>query len=131
MKRFILSASLALAALSATPSYAGGSISIEITPQNAQEERDMRIGLGLISLALALNGQANVAQNGAGNAAGIGQQGGDDFGLIVQDGNNNTGTLAQGSGSNAYGVFQFGEGNNAAVAQSGGETGILVQFGWP
>ncbi len=130
MKRIVLSTALALAALSAAPAHAGGSISFEITPSNAQEERDMRIGLGLVSLALALNGQANVAQNGSGNGAGIAQQGGDDFGLIVQDGNNNTGTLAQGAGSNAYGIFQFGEGNDAAVAQSGGGTGILVQFGW-
>ena len=130
MKRFILSAAIALAGLTAIPAYAGGSIAIEITPQSAEEEQAMRLGLGLISLAMALDSAANVAQNGTGNAAGIAQAGGDDFGLIVQDGANNTGTLNQGAGSNAYGIFQFGEGNDAAVAQSGGDTGILIQLGW-
>ncbi len=130
MKRILLSASIALASLTAIPAHAGGSISLEITPQNADEEQGMRLGLGLMALAMSMQGNANVAQNGIGNAAGIGQQGGDDFGLIVQDGNNHTGTLNQGAGSNAYGIFQFGEGTDAAVAQSGGETGILIQFGW-
>ncbi len=130
MKRILFSALTALTALTATPSLAGGSVSVEITPSTPDEELGMRIGLGLLAFAMAQNGDANVVQNGNGNAAGIGQQGGDDFGLIVQDGDNNSAMLDQGAGSNAYGVFQFGEGNDAAVAQSGGETGILLQFGW-
>ena len=128
MKRFILSTTLAL--FTAVPALAGGSISIEINPSNADEANAIRAGLGIYALAKALEGDANILQNGNGNAAGIGQNGGGNFGVIQQEGNGHEAVLAQNGGGNAYGIFQFGEGTSGQVSQSGGDTGLLFQFGF-
>ncbi|MCP5039004.1 MAG: curlin [Rhodobacteraceae bacterium] len=128
MKRFILSATLA--AFTALPALAGGSISIEIAPSNTDEANAIRAGLAIYSIAQALEGDANILQNGNGNGAGIGQFGDGNFGVIQQEGDGHNATLAQNGDNNAFGVFQFGEGTDAAVAQSGGGTGLLFQFGF-
>ncbi len=128
MKRFILSA--VLAAFTAAPALAGGSLSIAINPSNADEANAIRAGLAFYAIAQALEGNANVVQNGNGNAAGIGQFGDGNWGVVHQEGDGHTGTLSQSGDNNAFGVFQFGEGTEGHVAQSGNGTGLLFQFGF-
>jgi hypothetical protein len=131
MKRFVLSTALVLSTLAAVPAHAGGSISFEITPKNAEEETAIRVGLAFYAIAKAIEGDAAVIQNGNGNAAGIGQFGSGNFGVIEQDGDGHEATLTQNGNGNAYGVFQFGEGGSAHVNQNGnGQAGLLFQVGW-
>ena len=126
----LTAAALALATLAAPMASAGGSISFEVNPTNADEANAIRLGLALYGIAQAIEGNAHVHQAGNGNGAGIGQSGGGNFGVVHQEGNGHTGTLAQ-NGCDSYGIFQFGQGTNANVAQGNGcQTGLLFQFGW-
>jgi len=126
----LTAATLALSTLAASAAFAGGSISFEVNPSNADEANAIRLGLALYSIAQAIEGDAHVHQAGHGNGAGIAQSGGGNFGVVHQEGNGHTGTLAQ-NGCDSYGIFQFGEGTNANVAQGNGcQTGLLFQFGW-
>ena len=128
MKRFILSALTALSLMA--PAHAGGSINVEITPTNAEEEMAMRMGLAFYQLAVNDDASALINQIGNMNGAGIAQNGSGNLGIIDQKGNGHYATLEQNGNNNAYGIFQFGNGANAAVAQNGnGKTGILLQFG--
>lgn len=131
MKRFVLSTALVLSTLVAVPAHAGGSVSFEITPKNADEETAIRVGLAFYAIAKAIESDAAVIQNGNGNAAGIGQFGDGNFGVIEQQGDGHDASLVQNGNGNAYGVFQFGEGGSAHVAQNGdGGAGLLFQVGW-
>jgi minor curlin subunit len=131
MKCILIPSLIALAALTATPASAGGSLSFEFTPSNPDEANAVRLGLALYAIGRAIEGDASVIQNGTGNAAGIGQFGNGNFGVIEQNGDGHAATLAQDGDNNAYGIFQFGTGTSGHVAQSGnGGTGLLFQAGW-
>jgi len=126
----LTAAALALTTLAAPMASAGGSVSFEVNPSNADEANAIRLGLAIYQIARAAEGDAHVYQNGNGNGAGIGQSGGYNQGIVHQEGNGHHGTLAQ-NGCDSYGIFQFGEGTNANVAQGNGcQTGMLFQFGW-
>ena len=86
MKRILIPSLIALAALTATPASAGGSVSFEFTPSNPDEEIAVRLGLALYAIGRAIESDASVIQNGDGNAAGIGQFGSGNFGVIEQNG---------------------------------------------
>lgn len=135
MPRNIIIASLAAAILStaslAAPAQAGGQVSIDIKPQNADQEQAMRAGLMVYGIVNGLQNGANIKQNGLGNLAGIAQNGSGNYGVVHQEGNGHSGTLEQNGNGNAYGVFQFGENTDAGVVQNGnGETGATLVFGW-
>ena len=121
---------LATAAFSA-PAHAGGSIGISLQPRNADEERAMRAGLAIYSIVNAVKGSGSIRQNGNGNAAGLAQNGGGNFGVVHQKGDGHNGTLTQNGHGNSYGLFQFGRNTNGHVTQTGnGRTGATFQFGW-
>lgn len=131
MKRILIPSLIALAALTATPASAGGSVGFEYTPSNPDEANAVRLGLAIYAISRAIKGNASVIQNGTGNAAGIGQFGSGNFGVIEQNGDGHEATLAQGGNNNAYGIFQFGSGTSGHVTQGGnGGTGLLFQAGW-
>ncbi len=130
LRKTLTAATLALATLAAPMAMAGGSVSFEINPANADEANAIRLGLALYGIAQAANGSAHVHQQGNGNGAGIAQSGGGNYGVVHQEGNGHTGTLAQ-NGCDSYGIFQFGQNTNANVAQGNGcQTGMLIQYGW-
>ena len=129
IRKTLTAAALAITTLAAPAAFAGGSISFEVNPTNADEANAIRLGLAIYQIANGAD-PAHVYQNGNGNAAGIGQSGGGNTGVVHQEGNGHHGTLAQ-NGCDSYGIFQFGEGTNANVAQGNGcNTGLLFQFGW-
>ncbi|WP_296762823.1 hypothetical protein [Sediminimonas sp.] len=132
MKRTIITATLlALSTAMAAPASAGGSISLEIEPRNADERRAMRAGLTLYALARHMEGDAVIRQRGDGNAAGIAQRGRGGLGIIEQDGDGHTATLSQNGDGQMYGIFQTGDGTTGHVGQRrDGDTGILIQHGW-
>ncbi|MEO3385475.1 curlin [Mesorhizobium sp. CAU 1741] len=121
---------LATSALAA-PAQAGGSLSINLQPTNADQERAMRAGLAIYSIVNSVKSGAAVRQNGHGNSAGVAQDGRGNFGVVHQDGNGHQGTVSQRGNGNAYGLFQFGRNTSGHVAQNGnGRTGATFQFGW-
>ena len=129
-RKTFTAASFALSTLAASAALAGGSVSFEVNPGNADEANAIRLGLALYQIAQAADGSASIHQAGNGNGAAIGQSGGGNQGVIHQEGNGHSGQLAQ-NGCDSYGIFQFGEGTNANVAQGNGcQTGLLFQFGW-
>lgn len=114
----------------ATPAAAGGSISINLEPKTAEQERAMRAGLTIYAIVNAVQ-NGSIKQKGNNNAAGLGQFGSGNLGVIYQDGDNHSGTLVQNGNNNACGLFQFGKGTNADIVQNGnGETCATVTFGW-
>ncbi|WP_214474941.1 curlin [Mesorhizobium sp. dw_380] len=125
----LVAGSIGQAALSA-PAYAGGWVSVTFAPDNARDAGAMATGLRVYSLYRGLRG-ASIRQLGHGNAAGMGQNGGGNLGIIHQEGNGHSATLQQNGNDNAYGIFQFGRSNNANVVQNGdGGGGATFSYGW-
>lgn len=124
-------ATLATASITA-PATAGGSFSFSIIAADGTEEADaLRVGMAFYQIANALQGGANVTQNGNNNAAGLAQNGWGNQGIVHQEGDGHTGTIAQNGNDNAYGLFQFGKNTNSHVVQNAnGSTGTTFQFGW-
>jgi hypothetical protein len=79
--------------------------------------------------AQALRSGVSVLQSGRNNQAALGQSGTGQQALIVQRGSNHSATLTQTGDPNAYAIVQLGRGGRAEVAQTGGETGVTVQYG--
>lgn len=123
----LVAASLGLAA---APAAAGGQVSINIVPQNAQDEQALRTGLVIYSI---VNGIKNggIKQKGNGNMAGLAQNGSGNLGIVHQEGDGHNGTLQQNGNGNACGLFQFGKNTSGHVSQNGdGGTCATLQFGW-
>ena len=115
----------------AAPAHAGGSFSIHVQPRNADEERAMRAGFAIYSIANAVKSGGTIRQNGHGNAAGLAQNGHGNFGVVHQEGSGHEGTLSQNGHGNSYGLFQFGRNTSGHVTQNGNRgTGATFQFGW-
>ena len=125
-----LAATIATASF-VTPAAAGGSFSISIAPQNADEANAMRAGMQIYSLFNGIKNGGGIKQNGYNNSAGLGQYGGGNTGIVHQEGSGHSGTVQQHGNDNAYGLFQFGKNTSADVSQYGhGQTGATFQFGW-
>ncbi len=115
----------------AVPAQAGGSVSFNLQPRNAQEDRAMRTGFAVYSIVNAVKSGGTIRQNGTGNAAGLAQNGWGNFGVVHQEGSGHNGTLTQNGNGNSYGLFQFGRNTGSNVTQNGnGGTGATFQFGW-
>jgi hypothetical protein len=128
--RTVLAAAAITAALAA-PAAAGGSVSLSVNPQNAQQTRLLQTGLAIYALSQDIKGSASVRQKGKNNNGAIAQNGGGNFGVVHQQGRGHSGTLDQGGNGNAYGIFQFGKRTDAAVTQRGnGNAGAVFQWGW-
>ena len=124
-----LAAAIGFAGLTA-PALAGSQISIGLSPQNADQEQAMKLGLGLYAISQHLSGNGGIVQNGNGNAAGVAQLGSGNFGVVHQEGNGHNGTVQQAGSNNTCGLFQFGENTDGQCVQNGVETGTTFQFGW-
>jgi len=115
----------------AAPAHAGGSLSFNLQPRNAQEDRAMRTGFAVYSIVNAVKSGGTIRQTGSGNAAGLAQNGRGNFGVVHQEGSGHNGTLSQTGNGNSYGLFQFGRNTSSNVTQNGnGGTGATFQFGW-
>jgi len=121
-----------LVAATSLPAAAGGTLSLSINANNADEARAIRAGLALYQIAQGVESGAFVHQNGAFNGAALAQvAGGGSVGVIHQEGNGHAATLDQQGHGQAHGIFQFGNGANANVTQTGhGQTGLTFQFGF-
>ncbi|MBO6719963.1 MAG: curlin [Rhizobiaceae bacterium] len=134
MTRKTLTAALAAAMIGTAsltvPATAGGQISINLAPANAEQEQAMRVGLGMYALFHGIQ-NGGITQNGSGNAAGLMQNGSGNLGVVHQEGSGHNGTLQQNGNGNACGLFQFGQNTNGHVQQNGnGGTCATLQFGW-
>ncbi|MEX0956882.1 MAG: curlin [Rhizobiaceae bacterium] len=133
MTRKTLTAALAammISTASLTVPAMAGQVSINLTPADADQEKAMRVGLGMYAL---FNGIKNggITQNGTGNSAGLAQNGSGNLGVVHQEGEGHNGTLQQNGNNNACGLFQFGKNTNGHVEQNGdGGTCATVQIGW-
>ena len=85
--------------------------------------------LRLAFQAQALRSGASVLQSGRDNQAAIGQSGTGNQGLIVQRGSNHSAILTQSGDANSYAIIQLGRGGQAEVGQTGGQSGVTVQYG--
>lgn len=113
------------------PASANGSLSISINPTNQQENHAIRTGLALYSLYNRVSSGGSITQRGNNNAAGVGQNGRGNTGIVHQEGSGHNGTIQQNGNRNAYGLFQFGRGTSGHVVQNGnGRSGATFQFGW-
>ena len=131
----ILMASLVAATLGSValtnPAAAGGSISFDIAPTNAQDAQALKAGLQIYSIVNAVQNGASIKQIGMNNLAGIGQAGSGNLGIVHQKGNGHSGTLLQNGNNNAYGIFQFGENTNGSCAQYGNnQSSLTTVFGF-
>ena len=119
-------------ALPMAPAAAGsnGQVSINIAPSNADEAHALRIGLALFALHQDIETNGHVTQHGANNAAGIYQGGPNNRAILHQEGSGHNGSISQTGGNNSYGLFQFGQNTSGHVRQTGGQTGLTLQFGW-
>jgi major curlin subunit len=125
----LLAGSLGLVALSA-PAYAGGRISFNLAPDNAEDAGLFSTGLRVYSLYRGLK-DADIRQLGRGNAAGIAQAGRGNLGFIQQRGNGHSATLRQNGNNNAYGIFQYGRNTETDVEQDGDNgSGATFSYGW-
>jgi hypothetical protein len=130
-----LSASLLAAAIATgavtQPAHAGGSLTINYTPNNPKDAKKLQAGLLIYQIYNAVQNGASIKQLGKNNAAGIAQYGIGNTGIIHQEGKGHSATLTQTGNGNSWGIFQFGKNTNADVYQSGnGGTGATFQFGW-
>lgn len=112
------------------PVAAGGSVSVQVAPANAKQERVLRAGLGIYALYNGIKG-GGIRQKGVNNSAGLAQNGSGNLGVVHQEGRGHDGTLQQNGSGNSYGLFQFGRNTGGHVVQNGnGGTGATFQFGW-
>jgi hypothetical protein len=130
-----LSASLLAAAIATgavtQPAHAGGSLTINYTPNNPKDAKKLQAGLLIYQIYNAVQNGASIKQLGKNNAAGIAQYGIGNTGIIHQEGKGHSATLNQYGNGNSWGIFQFGKNTNADVYQYGnGGTGATFQFGW-
>ena len=124
-------ATAAVSAALAAPAAAGGSVSLRLNPQNAQQTRLVQTGLAIYALSQGIKGSASVRQKGRNNSGAVVQNGGGSLGIVHQEGRGHSGTLEQDGGGNAFGIFQFGKRTDAAVTQRGsGNAGAVFQWGW-
>ena len=133
LKKITTSALIAIALVTgaAYPAAAGGSIAITLEAQDEEQEKAIKGGLLIYSIAKGIKSGGGIFQNGNGNAAGVAQNGAGNFGVVHQEGDDHNGTLQQNGNGNTHGVFQFGEGSDAHVNQNGdGNTGVTFGFGW-
>ncbi len=125
----VLLASLGQIALTA-PVYAGGSISMDIAPADSEDGGLLSSGLRLYSLYRGFK-DGSIEQMGRNNAAGLGQNGYGNVGIIRQQGNEHRATLQQNGDDNAYGIFQFGRRSDVNVRQNGNHrSGMTLSYGW-
>lgn len=125
----LLAGSLSQVALTA-PAYAGGRISFNLAPDNAQDAGLFSTGLRAYSLYRGLK-DADIRQMGRGNAAGIAQAGRGNLGFVRQRGNGHSATLRQNGNNNAYGIFQYGRNTETDVVQDGDNgSGATFSYGW-
>ncbi|MDB2384124.1 curlin, partial [bacterium] len=107
-----------------------GSISVMVTPQNAEQEQAMRMGLSMMALMKGMSEQGGISQNGSDNIAGVLQSGGGSQAVIIQEGDGHVGTIDQSGGDNACGLIQVGEETESHIVQNGGETCMAFQIGF-
>ncbi|WP_028749233.1 curlin [Rhizobium mesoamericanum] len=125
----LLIGSLGQIALS-VPAYAGGRISFNLAPDNAEDAGLFSTGLRIYSLYRDLK-DADIRQHGRANAAGIIQAGRGNLGFIQQRGNGHSATLRQNGNNNAYGIFQYGRNTETDVVQDGDNgSGATFSYGW-
>jgi len=130
MKRTLTALTFALSTALAVPALAGGVISFEVNPTNADEANAIRTGLALYNIVNDIQTNGHITQNGINNMAALGQSGNGNVGVIRQEGNNHNASLNQNGNGNAYGIFQVGNGASGYVNQVGnGGTGLLFQIG--
>lgn len=129
----ILIASLVAGTLASTamiaPAHAGGSLSITLSPRNADEHRLMAAGLAIYAISQSIR-NGSISQRGSGNSAGLRQNGRGNLGVVHQEGQGHSGTLQQNGNRNSYGLFQFGRNTSSHVVQNGSQAGATFQFGW-
>lgn len=114
----------------ALPAHAGGSISVDLAPQNSSDADLFSTGIRAYSLYRNWK-NADIRQLGRGNAAGIAQAGSGNIGFIQQRGDGHSATLRQNGNRNAYGIFQFGRNTRTDVVQDGNDgSGATVSYGW-
>lgn len=130
MTRTRTAAAAALLCLLASPVLAGGQVGVTLDPGSPEGDVALRTGLLVYGLANGMTGNGHIQQNGNGNAGGLLQGGAGNLGIVHQDGDGHQGTLQQDGGGNAHGLFQFGRGADGHVSQSGGESGLTLQYGF-
>ncbi|WP_149740213.1 curlin [Rhizobium sp. RU20A] len=114
----------------AGPAQAGGSISFNIGPRNAEEANLWSTGVQAYSLYRGIK-NGDIRQLGRSNAAGLTQKGRGNLGIIRQRGDGHSATLQQNGDGNAYGIFQYGRNTDANVIQNGnGGSGATFTYGW-
>ena len=114
----------------AAPAHAGGQVSFDFKPANAEQDQAMRMGLGLYALTQGIK-NGGIKQLGNGNMDGLAQNGSGNLGIVHQEGDGHNGTLTQNGNNNACGLFQFGKNTDGHVTQNGdGGTCATVQVGW-
>ncbi|MDM9646722.1 curlin [Rhizobium sp. S163] len=125
----LLAGSFSLGVLS-VPAYAGGRISFNLAPDNAEDAGLFSTGLRVYSLYRGLK-NANIRQLGRANTAGVAQTDGSNLGFIQQRGNGHSATLQQNGRNNAYGIFQYGRNTETDVVQNGdNSSGATFSYGW-
>ena len=131
MTRPLRALTLAAGTALAAPAFAGGTISLEIEAQNAQDAQAIQTGLAVYQIVNDVKTDSHVSQNGIDNLATLGQHGSGNVGIVHQDGDDHDAALNQTGTGNSYGIFQFGEGASGDVDQVGsGEAGLLIQVGF-
>ena len=83
-----------------------------------------------VAQVCALYSSAARARAGHNNTAQVRQDGDNNRAEIHQRGSGHSANLVQEGGNNSQMIFQFGRDTQANVHQTGGQSGVLIQFGW-
>lgn len=84
--------------------------------------RDSRAALSMLCALRSGAGRQNTAQ--------VQQRGANNRAEIHQRGSGHTANLVQQGSNNSQMIFQFGRDTRADIRQTGGQSGVLIQFGW-
>lgn len=129
MAALLLATALGPAGVALTAQQAAaGTLSLSITPRSGQEAQVLSTAIALYALHRDLRAGADIRQSGRGNAVALQQSGPGHQGIIRQRGDAHSATLTQQGAPNSQVIVQFGRGAQADIVQTGGQSGILLQF---
>ena len=128
-RALLVAATLGAAGLTGTGTQAAaGTLSLSITPRGTQEAQVLSTAIALYALHRDLRSGADIRQTGRNHAVALQQSGPGHRGIIRQRGDGHSAMLTQQGAPNSQVILQFGRGARADVAQTGGQSGILLQF---
>lgn len=129
VRMLAVSACLAIGVLCAnTGAASADGFTVSLVARSAKDANLLSSAVRLYALHRDLRAGADLRQTGKGHSALLHQSGQGQQAIIRQRGAGHSASVSQRGDPNAQVILQFGRGARADIVQSGGESGLLVQF---